>query len=143
AAGATPVSGETFDAIWEDMMSAQTITAPPSVSSGPADRIDDSTHRIQPIQEMPRAGRLQSLVSAAILAIVLAGIIAAAWSLREGGIGGGSSDPGNDTQLAAPGVVGTPSASPTASSDDWQTWVAPQECNVEPMSQDEYARIMA
>src|SRR5699024_3896148 len=70
AAGAAPVSGETFDATWEDMMSAQTITAPPSVSSGPADRIDDSTNRIQPIREMPRAGRLQSLVSAAILAIV-------------------------------------------------------------------------
>ncbi|HWV24661.1 MAG TPA: hypothetical protein VNZ58_10770 [Thermomicrobiales bacterium] len=125
AAGATPAPSPTFDAIWEDMMSAHATPPPTLAATGPTIRLDDARLRVAPVREMPRPGWLQSLVSAAILVVLLAGMVVAAWNLRDGN--GGTSDPGNDIRLAAPGLdPGTPEA--PADGVDFSSYIDPLEC---------------
>jgi hypothetical protein len=123
AAGA---SDARFDSIWEDMMSAHATTAPATISGAASGRSTGAGQRVHPVPPPMKISRMQSFLSAAIVAIMIAGLVSAAWNLRSGG----GDDPGPSARLAATVLDGTPEATPGAE-DDWWTWTTPEECEVE------------
>lgn len=134
ATSTAPAPAATFDAIWEDMMSAHAISAPTPVDTGPTTHITPETHRVPTVPGMPKTSRLQSLLSAAIVVLMLAGLVATAWNLR--GTNGGTTDPNDSSRLAATAMQdGTPEASPGVTADEdafWMEYMVPGYRNCPP-----------
>ena len=121
AAGATDT---TFDSIWEDMMSAYAVTNLTPLANDSPGREERIHQRVIPVPPRPTFGWWNGLLSAAIVTLMIAGLIAAAWALRETG-GNGT---GDDIRLAATALDGTPE------NDENNPWVQPisaEDC-VEP-----------
>ena len=138
---AAEATDTTFDSIWEDMMGAHATTAMTPFAGAATGRSTEINHRVQPVPPPVKISRWQSFLSAAMVALVIAGLVSVAWNLRGTGNEGGD-DQGERARLAATGLDGTLQASPSAD-ESWMAWVTPEECVAEPMSQEEYAAILS
>lgn len=125
---------ERLASLWDEILGASRPTAAP---------VSSQALGVVPMG-VRAAGRgrsgvrvVTSWVSLAAVIAVLVGMGSMAWSLRPGG--GGDHLLASATSLA----VGTAYASPSpVATEDWLRWPVPEDCDVTPMSHEQYAAIM-
>ncbi|HVL23143.1 MAG TPA: hypothetical protein VM450_03615 [Thermomicrobiales bacterium] len=127
-------SDEALESIWRNVMHAYGITGETVAGATGATGATATTQAAPPgrMRTIWRSTRFNTLVSAAAVALLLVGMLGAAWGLRSGGIGngGGGKDDG-------PNYLAAVTMQDGSTVEIEYRLPRPEDCTVEPLTVDE------